>query len=630
MRNRTICLFAICLSFSVSLAAGVTFTVDSADGGAPDINPGDGLCATLAGECSLRAAVMESNALAGPDTIAFSIAGGGSVATIVPDPMLPSVTDPVVIDGLTQGCAGPGPCVELISDSAEGSIGLNILAGSSTVRGLAIGQFDYGIHLDDGDDNSIESNHIGLDASGFFARGNHIGIITSSNDGDDSENNMIVGNRVAANLIGIRLFESTGTQVLSNVIGSDTAVSAEFFNSIGIRILNPGPAVIGAPGAGNVISANGTGIEIAASSATDNLVQSNCIGPILGCTTPFGNTHRGILINSAPGNTIGGTDPLEGNVIGSNGVGIYITGDFATADSILGNYVGTDATGTLILGNDDGGIVDFSPLGGHFIGGPEPGAGNIVMNNGHDGILMKYSGGGNLVQGNRIASNAENGIQVVNGAGNSLLGNLLSDNGGLGIELGADGVTPNDPGDLDGGPNDLQNFPLLGGAISDGATTFISGWLDSRPNMLFDLEFFANPTCDPSGHGEGGALLGVASVATNGSGAAFFEVTLLQGAAPGARITATATNPNGSTSEFSACIPLGGETQAGACCLDSGGCALTTESACDGVYQGDGVLCAPGLCGPDVPASSNRGLALLILALGALGVIFRRVFTGMP
>jgi parallel beta-helix repeat protein len=573
------------------------------------------------GQCSLLAAVMESNAFPGLDTIVFNIGGGGAIATIAPDPLLPPITDPVVIDGLTQGCAGPGPCVELIGELADESVGLNILAGSSTVRGLAIGLFYSGILLDDGDGNQLESNYVGLDATGTVARGNHFGIITSWAGFPYSRNNVIVGNRVAANVTGIRLAESDGTQVLSNVIGSDEVVAPEFFNTIGVRVYT-GPAVIGAPGAGNVISGNGTGVEILGSTSTGHIVQSNCIGPIMGCTTPFGNTYRGVLINSAPGNTIGGTDPLEGNVIGGSQFGIRITGDFATGNSILGNYVGTDATGTLMLGNSGVGIVDHSTMGGHFIGGPEPGAGNLVMHNRY-GIGIN-SGGFNIVSGNHVASNTEHGIVVVAGRGNRLRRNLVSDSGELGIDLGDDGVTSNDPGDADGGPNDLQNFPGLSSATSDGAMTFVSGWLDSTPNTLFELEFYANTTCDPSGHGEGESLLGESTVTTEASGGVFFELSLAQGAEPGDFITATATNPDGSTSEFSACISLGDEIPAGACCLNSGGCALSTEADCDGIYQGDGTMCAPGLCDPDVPASSNRGLVLLALVLGTLGVLFRR------
>ena len=96
------------------------------------------------------------------------------------------------------------------------------------------------------------------------------------------------------------------------------------------------------------------------------------------------------------------------------------------------------------------------------------------------------------------------GLQPSDGSSNNrITGNSIHDNGGLGIDLGSDGVTLNDVGDGDAGPNNLQNYPVLSAAISDGISPRITGALNSVPTTTFSVEFFASPSCDPSGNGEG-------------------------------------------------------------------------------------------------------------------------------
>jgi hypothetical protein len=138
-------------------------------------------------------------------------------------------------------------------------------------------------------------------------------------------------------------------------------------------------------------------------------------------------------------------------------------------------------------------------------------------------------------------------------------GNVIGPNGslqqdGLGIDLGHDGVTPNDPGDGDTGPNNLQNFPVLTQASSPGGTTSVQGSLNSTANTSFSLQFFSSPVCDPSGHGEGQTFLGSTPVTTDGAGNAGFAASLP--ATAGSFVTATVTDPAGNSSEFSACVPL--------------------------------------------------------------------------
>src|SRR6185436_3124850 len=119
-----------------------------------------------------------------------------------------------------------------------------------------------------------------------------------------------------------------------------------------------------------------------------------------------------------------------------------------------------------------------------------------------------------------------------------------------------DGVTPNDPGDADAGPNDQQNFPLLvsaGPALGEGAGTHIVARLNSKASTTYDIDFYANPACAsrPQEYLEGEDYIGSTQVTTDGSGNATIDVTLGFTVENGARISATATDPDGNTSEFS-------------------------------------------------------------------------------
>ena len=123
-----------------------------------------------------------------------------------------------------------------------------------------------------------------------------------------------------------------------------------------------------------------------------------------------------------------------------------------------------------------------------------------------------------------------------------------------GIDLNRDGVTPNDPGDADTGPNNLQNFPVITSVANSSGSVNIIGTLDSLPSATYHLEFFGNDKVDPSHFGEGQSFLGSSDVTTNASGSASFDVTFP--IAAGQKVTATATDADGNTSEFSlALIP---------------------------------------------------------------------------
>ena len=166
-------------------------------------------------------------------------------------------------------------------------------------------------------------------------------------------------------------------------------------------------------------------------------------------------------------------------------------------------------------------------------------------------------GGINRSMGNTIAFNA-GGVNVYSGAGNAILSNSIFSISGLGIDLNVDGVTPNDAGDGDTGPNNLQNFPVLTVVTTSEGKKALHVALNSAPNTAFTLQFFANRSCDPSNHGEGELFLLSRQVTTDGSGNADFQIAIPRQVPAAFYLTATATDPNGNTSEVSQCAHIAG------------------------------------------------------------------------
>ncbi|MGH6961449.1 MAG: choice-of-anchor Q domain-containing protein, partial [Dongiaceae bacterium] len=210
----------------------------------------------------------------------------------------------------------------------------------------------------------------------------------------------------------------------------------------------------------------------------------------------------------------------------------------------------TQPGGTVTLdGSSAGASADCLTISG----GNSTVRGLVIRRCAGNGILLTTNGD-NLVEDNTITLNGAAGVRVTSGAGNEIRSNLIFANGGLGIDLGGDGVTPNDTGDPDTGANNLQNFPVVIRAIPGSGSTTIEGRLNSAANTTFTLEFFANATCDPAGFGEGETLLGSTSVTTDSRGDASFQTTVPSAAQ---FVSATATDANGNTSEFSQCVRVG-------------------------------------------------------------------------
>ena len=281
------------------------------------------------------------------------------------------------------------------------------------------------------------------------------------------------------------------------------------------------------------------------------MVQGNFIGTDLTGTIAVPNLNVGV--NVTGGATVGGLTSTPGtppgNLISGNGIaGLVLFG----ATIVNGNIIGADITGTQPVPNAAGiSIVDVS---GCTVGGTEAGAGNIVAFN---GTLCDVHHAGVIVSGS-------------DATGNRIEGNSIFSNGGLGINLkivfdGPCGITDNDNCDTDIGPNNLQNYPVLTSATSSVGGTTIQGSLNSAPNTTFRIEFFDNHQCHPSGNGSGETFIGSTDVITDGNCNAPISVTFQVNVEVGHVITATATDPAGNTSEFSACVPVssGGPTPTG-------------------------------------------------------------------
>ncbi len=758
---------------AASAAAMFAFLMTTVGGATPTPAPPATHCFVVtntndAGAGSLRQAILDANATANidaatPDTIKFNIPGAGP-HTISPTSQLPAVTDPVIIDGLTQpgaSCSSWPPTLEIELDGSNlggsSAFGLTFRTDGNTIRGLVINRFSLaGIWFDGSNNNKVACNFLGADVTGLLARPNNFAIsmdgsntqigglttaernLISGNSGQGislgGDNNIIQGNYIGVDVTGAAdlgngrsgiqvsgenntiggtasgamnvisgnrqygvTVDSRGVTlptkkntIQGNIVGLNAAGTAAVPNdSIGVFIVESDSNLVGGivEGARNIISGNGSrtnanedgNVGVYVRMSKHNTIQGNFVGTDLSGTVDLGNLDHGIYVFAdSDSNLIGGTVPRAGNLVSGNGrMGVRIGGG-SEYNVVQGNLVGTDVTGTAPLGNDDSGIR-FSGGSSHgIVGGVEPNARNIISNNGRFGLRfsggshsaviknnyigvditgtaamgndtsgVRFSGGsdscqvggsapnegnvisangdegllfsggaaeGAIVQGNKIGTdrfgstnlgNGSYGIRMettdppgrialiggVNpGEGNiiafndsagvlltdelripvAILGNSIFNNGGLGIDLGADagdfedGVTGNDPSDDDTGPNGLQNFPVITEVNTDGSgSVTISGIFNSTANTSgFRLEFFANAVCngDQSGaaqaddYGEGETFIGADVVTTNSSGDASFSFAFSAVVAGGAFITATATSPDSSTSEFSQCV----------------------------------------------------------------------------
>jgi parallel beta-helix repeat protein len=496
------------------------------------------------GPGSLRQAILDANANPGADTINFSIAGSG-VQTIAPTNALPDITDSVSISGYSQ----PGSSQNQTPASANAVIlirldGYKITsslptalsfsgvgASGSSVSGLCIVRFAYGIKMSEASNVKIAGNWIGIDVDGVARGTTFEGVSVSSFF--NSANNIVIG--------------GTG------------------------------------PGERNVISGNRYGLYFSGPKTANCLVQGNYIGTDQSGLLPRGNLFGGVHLFNVTNITIGGSAPnLICAATGAGGTGITVQS--GGGHSIIGNFIGTGMSGLYDLGNISDGIFITSSQSNRIWS-------NEIVNNRGNGINVAASSGtdvefnligtdasgawplGNALAGitisgstNRIGGLGSNRIQFNGGAGvevtsvsavqNEIAGNSIYDNGGLGIDLYPAGINTNDVLDADTGANGLQNYPVLTNASIVFSALSVQGGFNSKAGATYRLEFFATSAWDATYIPEGQIFLGSTNVTTDGSGNASFNAAFATAPATNLLITATATDVNGNTSEFSAGIGI--------------------------------------------------------------------------
>jgi hypothetical protein len=316
---------------------------------------------------------------------------------------------------------------------------INLIGGTIVAaRNIISGNGNDGVKLAGGSNNLVEGNFIGTDVTGTKPKGNGgAGIEVASNNNFIGGTVPGSGNLIAANGIGILITGSVNT-VQGNVIGTNVAGNSALGNGEGIAIEGFGTNnLIGGttPGAGNQISGNTKdGLLIA---ANGNIVQGNLIGTDSTGTAAVGN-KTGIEINSGVNNTIGGTDPGARNIIsGNTGDGIFLNS--SEQNTILGNFIGTNISGKGALGNGGNGINVLSGEK-NTIGGTTAAARNIISGNALDGILINSFN--TLVEGNYIGTdvsgvlplgNGTNGVAVLGGANNTVGGATIDGSNRIGF-----------------------------------------------------------------------------------------------------------------------------------------------------------------------------------------------------
>jgi len=525
-------------------------------------------------------------------------------------------------DGSAAGNIGTG--IEITENATGNLIGPNNVISANSGRGIFVG-------LSGADDNTISGNRIGVDPDGLSPMGNAFeGILVNAVDNTTiggtsaSERNVIGANgRGGIAVTG----GAASTTITGNYVGVGSDGSTDVGNGgtgPGIEVLGDasGTAVGGTAGrAGNVISANDSdGVQITGSNTTGTTVQGNEIGTTADETTLLGNDGDGVRVENGAVATIGGTASTARNVIAGNQDEISIASD---NNVVQGNYVGTNATGA-DLGSSFSNIT-VTNGSGNLIGGSASGAGNVMGNSGTE--IVSVGGSDNIIQGNYIGTNPSGddlgtfnagidvsgsghtiggtasgeantisnnglGVRLRTGTGHSVRGNRIFENSNLGIDLGGDGRTANDPGDGDDGVNRLQNAPEIQSAdYNDGENEItVTFSVPSDPSLTgsgasaypLTIDFYR---ADDDG-GEGDRFLGTVSYAasdyTNGPVVtATFTPTVF--ATESESLIATATDADGNTSEFAEnAEPLRGDEFVVDATGDAGDADLGDDTCDDG------------------------------------------------
>jgi hypothetical protein len=517
----------VLLALSASLAQANTFTVTNTS----DAGPG-----------SLRQAILDANAIqvtggtaCAPHTIEFNIPGSGT-RTIRPLSPQPRFNIPITLDGYSQ----PGSSLNTQLQGSNAVILVELdgsLAGASD--GLVIGGGIPGSGLCAGSGSVIRGLVINRFAGAAISMGEDTCAVSGSC--------LVGGVRIQGNFFGT---DPSGSIGLGNgvVLGRPTLLfgSGSSNNIVGDEIASMGGPNDPLPQTLNVISAGGVdGIYIGSSRADarsrDHRIRNNIIGLDAQGTAVLANAGRGITVDLNSSGIAIHDNLISGNLAD----GVAVLDSPAGSTSLIANGIGI-GVGAAPFGNGGHGVLFSGNVAGAFVGKPylfSPFGSTSISNNLGAGLFVDVTAQ----------------VDVINGS--------IGGNGGLAIDLAPAGVTPNDPGDGDGGPNELLNKPVIQSALYDPGTltTTITGSLGAAPGSSYEIHFYISKSCDASGFGGGSRFFQlnpppiIANVTTDASGNATF-VRQTSGLGQGVFLTALtrrfSTSPSPPAlivSEFSAC-----------------------------------------------------------------------------
>ena len=378
------------------------------------------------GPGSLRAAIQQANGSPG-STIQFNI-GGGGLQTIQPTPM-DFIRKPTTIDATTQPGYAGAPLIQINGAHAPNDVGFTIVGGNTTIKGFVINGYSTGINVASSG-NVIQANYLGTDPTGTTAVPNTEGVFVSGITSADVVGNNVIGGTTSAarNIIagnggaGVALDGNNGSTVGNNtVIGNYIGITPDGTTlvknpslvgsqQVGVAITSSSNNTIGGttPGARNVISGaridnndKGAGVAIDGRNfgATGNVVIGNYIGTDATGTQPIIN-NAGVYVDTAKNNRIGGTTIAERNIVaGSNTGGVIIDGSFAGAD-------GSSTTGNVVEGN----YIGTDPTGTFAVQSNQAVVGvvGVDISAANDNTI----GGTAPGSGNLIAGNPAGGIYI--------------------------------------------------------------------------------------------------------------------------------------------------------------------------------------------------------------------------
>ncbi len=333
----------------------------------------------------------------------------------------------------------------------NGAVKIVVGGTSSLMRNIISGNSKAGVFFGSGaNTNSVLGNYIGADVTGLTALGNGKGVIVSNAHTNTIGGTIAgTGNLISGNVgVGLDIEGASSNTVQGNWIGLDFSGSKALPNGSGVRFHGGESMTIGGTptGAGNVISGNaGPGITISKGPSGLLTIAGNLIGTDASGLAGVPNLEEGIYVTGSSNTTIGGATAAARNIISGNSkAGIRVA---SGALAVQGNYIGTDITGTVALGNRNGVVIEGAAF---TLGGTSANVRNIISGNVENGVVL--SGVANSIQGNYIGTDPGGtkalpnavGVLVSRGAYNRVggllagAGNLISGNAGAGIAIQAD------------------------------------------------------------------------------------------------------------------------------------------------------------------------------------------------